>query len=90
MSGESWTACVAGLTCFARAEVDGDWIVTVASASVARHESLAEAIFEATGGLATRTEAEALASSIHARQRIRELVTSRSGRKRRRGRAGRA
>jgi hypothetical protein len=70
--------------------VNGDWIVTVASASVARHESLAEAILEATGGLATRIEAEALASSIHASQRIRDVMVSRSGRKRRRRRTGRA
>jgi hypothetical protein len=86
MNGGLWTARVAGLPCTAQTGVDGDWIVTIARASVGRHENLAEAILLAAGGLATHAGAEALAASIRARQRVRKSLTNQIGRRHRTGR----
>jgi hypothetical protein len=54
--------CSAGLSLTVDRTRD-DWVVVVASASIARHRSLPAAIEGAGGGLISRTEAEGLAAS---------------------------
>jgi hypothetical protein len=65
MGGRRWRVEAAGVPCMIeRSSTTGDWVVTLASTTVGRAESLPIAIVRAGGGLVTPSEAEALAISI--------------------------
>ncbi|HLY93672.1 MAG TPA: hypothetical protein VKP14_02400 [Gaiellaceae bacterium] len=57
---------VAGLPCVIDAEPTGDWVVTLASVTIARSRDLAQAIADAGGGFVSRAEAEEVAASVTA------------------------
>ena len=64
MSGGHWETEAAGLPCMIEKEKAGGWVVTLASTTWGRDESLVTAIVRAGGGLVSRSEAEAVASSV--------------------------
>ena len=70
----SYAFRVEGLRCEAEPSEDGTWVVTVAGVTVAKDASLANAIWEATGGIVGETRARAIASEILARETLRIAV----------------
>ena len=64
MVGRRWHVEAAGMPCTIERSNNGKWVVTLASTTVGRAESLPIAIVRAGGGLVTPSEAEALAISI--------------------------
>jgi hypothetical protein len=64
MGGGRWEVVVAELPCTIELGQDGGWVVTLASVSVSRNESLATAIVNAGGGLVDVDEATAIATRV--------------------------
>jgi hypothetical protein len=56
------------LPCRAEVSENGDWVVTVIGVSVAKDESLANAIMDATGGIVDKRHAQAIAFEIASRE----------------------
>lgn len=59
-----WSAEAAELPCTIEVDGGGEWIVTIASASLARSRDLETAIVRAGGGLVSGAEAAALAAAV--------------------------
>ena len=63
--GKRWVIQAAGIRCTAEFEQSkGEWVVTAASASLARAASLEQAILLACGGLASAAEARTPAAAV--------------------------
>jgi hypothetical protein len=69
MEGKRCKTEIAGRPCLIEWRPEG-WTVTVAGATSAFDSDLAKAIYDATGGLATRDEAEAAAETFSRMERI--------------------
>ena len=64
MNRKRWHVEAAGLPCVLEKDDAGEWVATLASASVGRAPSLTTAIVRAGGGLVSADEAEQIVASV--------------------------